>query len=262
MLVTEKGKTFLKHYLLDFNTSLGCGADGPKAPMISQENMFDYGEVSKAYLALGLWEKPWQKRWRENGEKVGNSPAVGYFDNRRFDAEEFKTQLPYYAFKDTTNADGFWAAKIIMSFSDDDIRAAVKAGRLKSQEDADYIAKTLIERRDLIGRYWFKAANPLDGFLLEGDRLTFKDLSVDYQFENKQSTSYRVDVFEIRGSQRIKIASVPLQEPAMTIDPKWISGDQKIDLYFYTVRTQAVKHNPYVLVSLDRTGIKGVIHQD
>jgi len=117
--------------------------------------MIDYGEATKAFLTLGWWEKPWQKRWMESDERITKSPAVGYFDNRYFDAGKFKTQLPYFAFKDLSRADGFWAAKIIMSFTDDDIRSIVETGKYSDPEDAEEVANVLIERRDLIGKYWF-----------------------------------------------------------------------------------------------------------
>jgi hypothetical protein len=39
-----------------------------------------------------------------------------------------------------------------MNFSDEDIRTVVKAGQYTRPEDTDLIAKTLIERRDMIGR--------------------------------------------------------------------------------------------------------------
>ena len=176
MLVTENGQARLparqarlKHYLIDFNAALGSGTEESKPPMVTHEHLIDYGETAKSFFTLGFLEKTWQRRWREVGEKIPQSPAVGYFDNRYFDPGKFKNQLPHYLFKDLTRADGFWAAKIVMSFSDDDIRAMVKAGKLTNPADADYIAKTLIERRDMIGRYWFLAADSLDEFELSGN---------------------------------------------------------------------------------------------
>jgi len=140
MVVSENGEEIVKHYLIDFNASLGGGAE---YPMFTFEHIIDYGEATKAFFSLGLWEKPWQKRWREAGEQNTKSPAVGNFDNRYFRPEKFKTQLPYYAFKDLTRADAFWAAKIIMTFTDEDIRAMVRAGELSDSKDADYIADVL-----------------------------------------------------------------------------------------------------------------------
>jgi hypothetical protein len=262
MLVTENGEEVLKHYLIDFNSSLGAAAKGAKPPMFSHEYILDYGEALKAFVSLGIWEKPWQKRWQEAGEKVTQAPAVGYFDNRYFDPGKYKTQLPYYAFKDLTRADGFWAAKIIMSFSDDDIRAMVKPGQLSDPKDAEEISRMLIERRNLIGRYWFEKANPLDAFDLAGNRLTFKDLAVESGFNPAGDASYLIDVIGKEGKRGKKITSLESREPAVSIDPTWWSQNAELDLLIRTVRKTSSKPSPYVLVELSPQRVEGIIHQD
>ncbi|MDD5226741.1 MAG: hypothetical protein PHV97_06145, partial [Candidatus Omnitrophica bacterium] len=79
--VEENGETKMKHYLADFNGTLGSTQEGPKQPMLGYEYIIDYGETAKSILALGFREKPWQKKWRAEGEKIKGSPAVGYFTN-------------------------------------------------------------------------------------------------------------------------------------------------------------------------------------
>ncbi len=261
-VVTENGKKVLKHYLIDFNSSLGAASHGPKPPMFGHEYMFDNGEIFKAFATLGLWEKPWQKRWREAGERVSDAQAIGYFDNRHFDPGKFKTQLPYYAFKDVTRADGFWAAKIIMNFSDEDIRTIVKAGQYSRLEDADLIAKTLIERRDLVGRYWFEKANPLDEFNLENQRLNFKDLAVVYGFQPATNTTYSIDIIGKKGKKGERITSLKVQEPSLSIDPSWLSQYEGLDLLIRVVRGAASEPSPYVLVEINPQGVKGIFHED
>nr|MBP9866253.1 hypothetical protein [Candidatus Omnitrophota bacterium] len=208
--VQESGSTRLKNYLLNPSASLGAGTHDAKPPMFAHEHLFDYGEAFKAYLGGGFWEKPWQKRWREANETVG-SPAVGYFDNRYFDPGKFKVQLPNRAFKNLTNADAFWAAKIIMAFTDDDIRALVKTGQYSKGEDEEVVAKVLIERRDLIGRYWFSRVSPLDGFDIDegqpsaAGKLVFTDLAVKFGFARADETQYRTEVFSHQGRKKSSI---------------------------------------------------------
>ncbi len=260
-------KKTARYYLTDFDSALGAGNQGPKPPMLSHEHMVDYGETAKAFLAFGFWEKPWQKRWREADEKI-HSSAVGYFDNRYFDPAKFKTQLPYYAFKDLTLADGFWAAKTILSFSDEDIRVIVKSGQYSDVNDEKYVADTLIERRLLIGRYWLDKANSLDEFDVRGNKLVFKDLAVQYGFVPDGKSSYRVDVIEKLGSEAVpaggkkgkKIASLDVQEPAVSLQPEWTSGSAY--LLIRTLRPGASKPSPYVLVTLGPKGVTGISHQD
>jgi hypothetical protein len=259
MLVEKDGRYILKHYMIDFNSSLGAAAQGPKPPMFVHEHMIDYGETFKAMLGLGLWEKPWQKRWREAGEKI-QSPAVGYFDNRHFEPEKFKNQLPHFAFKDVTRADGFWAAKIIAAFTDEDIQAMVKPGQYSNPEDAAYIAKTLSERRDIIVKYWFKQASPLDSFDLKGGKLTFEDLAIKYGHE-KEGT-YLVDVIGKKGRRGKKITSLESRQPSIAIDPGWLSEYEGLNLLIRTLRPGSEEPSPYVLVELNKKGVTGILHED
>ncbi len=258
MLVEENGRQTLKHYFIDFNSTLGGGS---AKPMFTHEHMIDYGEAFKAFLALGLWEKPWQKRWKETGEKITKSPAVGYFDNRYFDPGDFKTQLPYFAFKDMTRADGFWAAKIIMSFTDEDIQAVVQTGAYSDPSDAAEVARVLIERRDLIGRYWFDQATPLTDFESDNNQLQFKDLAVENGFRDAQTTTYKVDVIGRKGSKRKQITSLTSGTASIPLDAGWWSQYEQIDLLIRAVRGSS-KPNPYVLVELDSQGVAGVLHED
>ncbi len=263
MLVTENGKSFLKHYLIDFNMTLGSATEGPKIPPMGHEYFLDYGAAAKAFLSLGLWEKPWQRRWREAGEKVHDSPAVGYFDNRYFDPSQYKTQLPYFPFKDLSRADGFWAAKIMTAFTDEDIKMIVQAGELSRAGDAEYLAKVLTERRDLIAKHWFRESNPLDQFELQGNHLNFKDLAVQYGFEPQDGSVYEVDVIRKTGKRGRKIKTFTAQNPSIPLEEAWFAQGEGINLLIRTRRPRSSKPGPYVLVELKAgKGLAGVLHED
>lgn len=252
MLVQEKDRSFVKHYLIDFNGALGSAHKGAKPPQFGHEHMMDFGETAKAFFTLGLIEKPWQKRWRLAGEKAYESAAVGYLDNRLFDAGKYKAQLPYEAFKRLTRADGFWAAKQIAAFRDDDIRAVVSAGQYSASEDADYIAKTLIERRDLIAQYWFSHSAPLDDFRVEGNKLVFKDLAVEYGYAKPEERNYIVKLLNAKG----KVFQTALvNETALALKNSQQSAPE-------TVEIRTSENGPYVRVSFNGDGIVSVRHQD
>jgi hypothetical protein len=259
VVVEENGKKQLKHYLIDMNGSLGASANSPKPPMFMYEYMFDFAETTKAILSLGLWEKPWQKRWKEAGEE-SHSPATGYFDSNRFDPEKYKKQLPHYALKDVTRADGFWAAKIIHSFSDEDILAIVKTGGYSDPQDTEYVAKVLSERRDIVTRYWFTQANPLDNFDYRANELTFDDLAVKAGFEASDKTIYHVDVISKNGKRGKKITSLQFHEASIPVEAGWFEQGQ-VDLLIRTSRNGA-EPGAYVLVELTSEGLTGIIHQD
>jgi hypothetical protein len=63
-----------------------------------------------------------------------------------------------------TRRDAFWGAKMVMSFSDEDLRAIVETGRLSNPEAEAHLLEVLKKRRDKVGRYWFDRINPLDRF--------------------------------------------------------------------------------------------------
>ena len=260
MSVEENGQTVLKHYIVDFNGALGSMQEGPKAPMIGYEHAIDYGETFKSILALGFREKPWQKKWRLAGEKISGSPAVGYFTNDLFDPARYKTEFPYEAFRLVTRADGFWAAKLLMSFSDEDIRAMIKAGQYSDAKDADVIARTLIERRDKIIRFWLFRANPLDGFSFSGGKLSFKDLAVERGLASKEGTIYHVEVSH--DGRKGKIAQFATEEPVLHIQPEWISAKGEAKILIRVGHASSKKLGPAVTVLLRADGILGIRHED
>ena len=265
----REGRSQIWHYVIDFNSSLGATPRGPKPPQFGHEHMLDYGETFKAILTLGLWKKPWQKRWNESGREI-SSPAVGYFDNQYFDPGKFKTQLPHFAFKDLTCADGFWAAKIIMSFTDEEIRAIVSTGGYSDSKTSEQIARTLIERRDLIGRYWFERANSLDELKLTESagayELQFEDLSVRYGFSKVGASTYRFDVIGRKDKGKTRIIQKEMQENFFRIDPDWLSKYSSLDILIRTLRPGAKTGNPWVRVELRRESgnprIVGILRQD
>lgn len=259
--VNENGQEILKHYLTGFSSSLGATSKGPKPPMHGHEYLFDFGETAKAFFTLGIWEKPWQRRWREAGEKVSVSPAVGYFDNRYFDPAAFKTQLGNYALKDVTRADGFWAAKIIKSFKDEEIRAIVEAGQLSSSEDTEAVTRVLIERRDIIARYWYREANPLDAFDYNGTVLNFKDLAVESGFVPAEGTTYFYEILSIDGSRGKNVASLQSASPSLTVDPSWF-GSSVIHILIRTSRPGMAELSPSVRVELDARNVLGIVHEN
>ena len=190
MFVTENDKSFVRHYIIDFATSIGSGGFGKASPSRGHRGAFDLGNTFKRLSTVGLYIEPYEK-------KPGLiSPSVGYFDSDLFNPGHYAQIVPNPAFQRMTELDGFWAAKIVMSFSDEQIRAIVETGEYENQEDVDYITKTLAERRDKTGRYWYGKVNPLDNFEFSKDPdnqiiLEFNDLSVDAGFEDSGSTAYR-----------------------------------------------------------------------
>ena len=256
----ENGRTVLTHYLADFNGALGATREGPKAPMLGYEHALDYGETFKSILALGFREKPWQKKWKQAGEQSLAAPAVGYFTNELFDPARYKTEFPYEAFRLVTRGDGFWAAKLLLNFSDDDIRKIVGGGKYTDPKDAETLAKTLIERRDMIVRYWLFRANPLDGFLFSGGKLSFRDLAAEHGLAPAEGTVYSVEV--MKKDSKEKIAQFEAREPSFEVQPGWVSPNEEVRIKIRASRASSKAASPAVTILLNAAGIQGIHHED
>lgn len=215
------GRKVLKHYIIDFGSTLGSAGIDPKPPQFGHEYVFDWGEFFKSLITFGFREKPWQKRWEENKRRVDRA-SVGYFDNRQFDPGRWKNQMPYHAFRDLTASDGYWAAKIILAFRDEDIEALVETGELSDASAREYLARTLAERRDLIGRYWLEKSCPLDWFKItrasSGYRLEATDLVSHYGLE-KSGRRYRFAVHKTSFTGEKDTPSFLLDDASVTAFP-------------------------------------------
>ncbi|MFQ5864724.1 MAG: hypothetical protein ACE5IW_05785 [bacterium] len=190
MYVSESGKSFVRHYIIDFGSCLGSAGSGPAVPERGHHGAISLGNMFLKMITLGLWVESWEK------EPWLVSLSVGYFESRLFRPGNYAFVTPNPAFQRATELDGFWGAKIVMSFTDEQIRAIVETGEYSNPKDEEYVIKTLIERRDKTGRYWYSKVNPLDNFRInestnEHYHIRFDDLSVKAGFEEASNTVYR-----------------------------------------------------------------------
>ncbi|RMI01343.1 MAG: hypothetical protein D6681_10875, partial [Calditrichaeota bacterium] len=194
MYVEENGRHFVRHYLIDFGSTLGSAAYGPNELWRGHEHMIDPNRMLANLFSLGLLVRPWEKQT----PKI--HPSVGYFEAELFHPHKYKAQMPNPAFENMTNLDAFWATKIIMSLTEEQIAAAVKAGQYSDPAAEQYILKTLLKRREKIARFYYRRVNCLDKFRLvtdeEGIALTFIDLAVEAGLEDPLTTEYRYRIRE------------------------------------------------------------------
>lgn len=162
--VGEPGNGHVRHYLLDMGATLGTAGRDLRAVKRGYEYRYDYRTVLRSLFSLGLYERPWLAKV---GDSTNYYPAVGYFESDLFHPGRWVPNYPNPAFEAITPRDGYWGAKLVTSFTDEQIRAVVDEGEITDPEARSYLIETLIERRDEIGRYWFSRVNPLDRFRIE-----------------------------------------------------------------------------------------------
>ncbi len=191
----EDGKGHVRHYLIDFGTTLGSGAVVPHPRRAGYEYFIEKGPMLKALASLGLWTRPWQT------VKVPEYASIGFFGAEIFDPPAWRPDYPNPAFQNLQNEDAFWATRIVMSFTDEMVRALVETGQLEDPEAGQYLLATLLERRDRIIRYYLRQLNPLDDWRVENGsdpepELRFRNLGEEAGLATAESYRYQWAVFD------------------------------------------------------------------
>ncbi len=119
---------------------------------------------------------------------------MGRWESELFDPVKWRNDYPNPAFVRMTARDAFWAAKILMKFTREELAAIVETGEFSNPENARYFLDVLVERQLKCGRFGINAINPLDEFRVEGQALHFANLSERYGFVEAK-TSYEVQWF-------------------------------------------------------------------
>lgn len=145
--VSEHGRSFVRHHLIDFGSILGAGPIG-KPFATGTEYYMDFGVATHQVLTAGL--RPF--RWEAMTDP--RMPSVGCIESEEFDPESWRTEYPNPAFDERTERDVRWGARIIAGFTDEHIRAAVAGAKYSDPRAAAYVTQVLIERRDKIVSRW------------------------------------------------------------------------------------------------------------
>lgn len=154
-LITENGNARVRHYLLDVGSTFGMGANGPHDWIEGYEHLFDQDKALKRLATMGFYLQPWQTVDYEE------SRSIGRFEGDQFDPLKWRTRVPAAALLHAQDDDTFWAARRVMAFTDDMIRALVKTGKYSDPAAEKLLAEVLIKRRDQIGRVYFSRINPI-----------------------------------------------------------------------------------------------------
>jgi hypothetical protein len=183
------GQGYVKHYFLDFGSTMGSGdfVNGPFR--VGHEYIYDGAAFAKCFMTLGGWDRPWEARC----EIVYNE--VGYFEADLFEPEKWKPNYPNLAFLEADDADCYWGAKLVTAFSNETIARLAEAGEYTRPQVTRYVEEVLLRRKDKIGRYWFNRVSPLEDFQLkrldDGYRLSMRNLARERGYAEKGASRYR-----------------------------------------------------------------------
>lgn len=169
---------YVRHYLIDFAASLGSGTIRPHYPREGAEYNFDFWATVGRIMTLGFYRAGW-----ESEPHAAIDPSIGWMQTLTFDPAAWKANWPNEAFVNMTARDAYWGAKLVGSFTDEQIRAAVDAGELPNEAAADTLTQMLIYRRDRIVDHWYGTVSPVENPTVSsvdaaGFALAFEDYGI------------------------------------------------------------------------------------
>jgi hypothetical protein len=209
-LIVENGRSIVKHYLQDVGSTFGMCNDLHEWDL-SWEN-FIQGDTSwRRLYSFGFALSPWQT------VDYVEYPSIGKFEGDVFDPRKWRPQTTTVAFLEMRDDDAFWAARRVVAFSDEMIRAAVHTGQFSDPAAEAYLADVLIKRRNKIAETYLPAINPIVEPRLDANgRLTFNNAAVDAGVA-KPTTSYRAawSSFDNATNESKPIAETTSSTPAI-----------------------------------------------
>ena len=175
-LITENGRSYVRHHLIDFGSTLGSGGVGPADRWAGSEYLVEPSAMGRQLIGFGVAAPRWQRASFYESRSIGRIRR----DNTTFDPRAWKPRVPNQAFLHARADDQFWAGRKLVALSTDLLRAAVRAGDFRDPESEAFLVRALVERRDAIARAYLTAINPVSDMSLDRDgRLTFRNTAVD-----------------------------------------------------------------------------------
>jgi hypothetical protein len=251
-LIQADGRSVVRHYLQDVGSTFGTGALGFREYDEGWEYLYEGAPLLKRLVTLGFAVP----RWTTVG--YTEQPGIGRFEGEAFDPDGWRPRVPTAAFLRARADDNFWAARRVMAFSDEMIRAIVYTGRYSDPQAEKHLADVLIQRRDKIGRTFLPGVNPVINVALAPDGvLTFENAAVEAgvakapaaysitwaEFDNSTGTAKPigapVTVTEMRATPPSRLPSasgtfVKIQISATGGHPSWAAP---VDAYFRRTST-------------------------
>lgn len=246
ILANIDGISRVRHYLIDFGSTLGSASSGPNSPRSGFEYLFEWKPAMKQFITLGLYRPEWSTA------EYAHLRSVGRFESKLFDAVGWVPEYPNPAFSNRLRDDEFWAAKQVMAFTDDQIRAIVTTGQYSDKRAEKYVADMLIARRDKIGRAFFARTLPLDRFAIRDNRIAFEDLGVTYGYNVPRQFQYNWYTFDNNTESRAPLAQNGTEIPSggnaeyLVVDIKAATNPHHVSVY---LRRQ---QSGWQLVGIDR----------
>jgi hypothetical protein len=206
-VIEEQGRKFVRHQLIDFGSILGSASTKANSARSGHDYLFGWKPAAKEFLSFGFYLPYWAKT------SFPDFPSVGRFEYQAFDPERYRPEYPNPAFLNALPEDHYWAAKKVMAFTDEQIRAIVKTGQYSDLGAESWVIECLINRRDKIGRVYLNQVLAVDHFDASGDELRFEDLAVRFKFASPRTYSTKWFSFDDKSNARQPMPSPGFRFP-------------------------------------------------
>lgn len=193
ILDEKDGKKFVRHFFVDFGAALGAWTAQPKTPHLGADYNIDVKTWFLTLITLGIESRSFQNRQAEWKEAIEKYPGVGWLQTDGWDPRKWRSHNIVPAHMRMTARDAYWGAKIITSFTDEQIDAVVAEAKLRPHEAA-YLAGALRMRRDAIGRAYLLDMTAVENPRVDGGALCFDDLAITRMYATKSQVEYEVQV--------------------------------------------------------------------
>lgn len=210
-----------------------------------REYAFDSVNMMKELFTLGIYVTPDEKK------ATLVSPEIGIFSAEDFDPGDWKPSFQAMPFDNMTREDAYWATRVILSFSQDDVLNIVRTAEYTNPRATEYMFRTLMERRRLIAGHWLEDVNPISNFALDtkdGVTLSFRDLRSDHDLAGPAEYRYEI-ITNARRSEKASVSTprIPLGQ---------IGGETQVRIW--TVREKSSSNPVTVYVQNKPAGGFGI----
>jgi hypothetical protein len=199
MLVEEDDKKFVKHHLFNFGSILGSASNMANSPRSGNQYLFTWRHTWRQIFSLVAFVPQW---YRGNYKK---GPAIGMFEWEIYRPDAWTPEYRNPTFKNRLPDDTYWAAKKVMAFSDDDLRAILGLAQYSDPEASDWLVTCLIKRCDKVDDFYLRRVLPLDHFGVDGDALTFEHLGAKYDLFEAPGLTFEWSRFDNSNEQHTPI---------------------------------------------------------
>jgi hypothetical protein len=198
--VSEDGRRFVRHYVIDFGATLGSFSTRPRGVHEGAEHILEVGRTLGSLASFGLYRRPFEEARSEWEAAVAERPSVGWFPGEGFDPEEYRPRTKVPAHMRRTDRDLYWGAKVVTSFSDAQLAAVVATARLGAA-DAAHVQQALRARRDVIGRLYLRRQTAVESpdVSPDGAAVCFDDLAIARGYAASGAVRYEVEVLDGQG---------------------------------------------------------------